>query len=47
LIELGRVSHLLGYGVRGGQHLTDEYRRLTRRARAVIKREFYGEEDLI
>lgn len=47
LIEISRVAHLLGYGVRGGQHLTDEYRRLTRRARAVIKREFYGEVDLI
>jgi glutamate-ammonia-ligase adenylyltransferase len=43
LIEISRVSHLLGYGLRGGQHLTDEYRRLTRRSRAVIKREFYGE----
>jgi glutamate-ammonia-ligase adenylyltransferase len=43
LIELSRVSHLLGYGLRGGQQLTDEYRRLTRRSRAVIKREFYGE----
>ena len=43
LIELSRVSHLLGYGLRGGQQLTDDYRRLTRRSRAVIKREFYGE----
>lgn len=43
LIELSRVSQLLGYGLRGGQQLTDEYRRLTRRSRSVIKREFYGE----
>ena len=43
LIELSRVSHLLGYGLRGGQQLIDEYRRLTRRSRTVIKREFYGE----
>ncbi len=43
LIELARVAHMLGYGVRGGQQLTDEYRKATRRARAVIKREFYGE----
>ena len=43
LTELSRVSHLLGYGLRGGQQLTDEYRRLTRRSRSVIKREFYGE----
>jgi len=45
LIELSRVSHLLGFGRRGGQQLTDEYRRLTRRARLVIKREFYGESE--
>lgn len=45
LIELSRVSHLLGYGLRGGQQMTDEYRRLTRRSRSVIKREFYGEVD--
>ncbi|MGA0003797.1 MAG: bifunctional [glutamine synthetase] adenylyltransferase/[glutamine synthetase]-adenylyl-L-tyrosine phosphorylase, partial [Candidatus Nanopelagicales bacterium] len=43
LIEISRVSHLLGYGLRGGQQLTDEYRKLTRRSRAVIKREFFGE----
>ena len=43
LIELSRVSHLLGYGLRGGQHLIDEYRKLTRRSRSVVKREFYGE----
>lgn len=47
LIELSRVSHLLGYGLRGGQQLTDDYRRLTRRSRTVIKREFYGEVDSI
>jgi [glutamine synthetase] adenylyltransferase / [glutamine synthetase]-adenylyl-L-tyrosine phosphorylase len=47
LIELSRVSHLLGYGLRGGQQLTDEYRRLTRRSRAVIKREFYGEVESV
>ena len=43
LIELSRVSHLLGYGLRGGQQLIDDYRKLTRRSRSVIKREFYGE----
>ena len=43
LVELSRVSHILGYGLRGGQQLVDEYRRLTRRSRSVIKREFYGE----
>ena len=46
LVELSRVSHLLGYGLRGGQQLVDEYRRLTRRSRSVIKREFYGEVEL-
>lgn len=45
LVELARVAHLLGYGVRGGGEFTDEYRRLTRRARAVFRREFYGEVD--
>lgn len=45
LIELSRVSHLLGYGLRGGQQLTDEYRKLTRRSRSVVKREFYGEAE--
>lgn len=43
LVEIARVAHLLGYGVRGGGEFTDEYRRLTRRARAVFRREFYGE----
>lgn len=43
LVELARVAHMLGYGVRGGGNFTDEYRRLTRRARAVFRREFYGE----
>ena len=46
LMELSRVSHLLGYGLRGGQQLVDDYRRLTRRSRSVIKREFYGEVEL-
>lgn len=43
LIEQSRVAQLLGYGPRGGQQMVEDYRRLTRRARAVIKREFYGE----
>jgi glutamate-ammonia-ligase adenylyltransferase len=42
-VEQSRVAHLLGYGSRGGQQMVEEYRRLTRRARSVIKREFYGE----
>lgn len=47
LVELARVAQLLGYGVRGGGEFTDEYRRLTRRARAVFRREFYGEVESI
>lgn len=43
LVELARVAQLLGYGVRGGGEFTDEYRKLTRRARMVFRREFYGE----
>lgn len=43
LADLARVAFLLGYGLRGGQQLTDDYRRTTRRARDVIKREFYGQ----
>lgn len=35
------VAHLLGYGVDGGERLTDDYLRITRRARAVVERVFY------
>ena len=45
LVELSRVAHLLGYGVRGGGEFIDDYRRLTRRARTVFRREFYGEAE--
>lgn len=43
LVDLARVAYQLGYGLRGGQELQDDYRRTTRRARQVIMREFYGE----
>ena len=43
LVEQSRVAQVLGYGARGGQQMVEEYRKLTRRARTVIKREFYGE----
>ncbi len=43
LVELSRVAYALGFGLRGGQHLTDDYRRMTRRARTVVMRVFYGE----
>jgi glutamate-ammonia-ligase adenylyltransferase len=45
LVELSRVAHLLGYGVRGGGEFIDDYRRVTRRARTVFRREFYGETE--
>ena len=44
LVEQSRIAQVLGYGVRGGQQMVDDYRKLTRRARAVIQREFYGQE---
>lgn len=44
LSDLARVAYLLGYGLRGGQQLLDDYRRTTRRARNVVMREFYGEQ---
>jgi len=43
LVELSRVAYSLGFGLRGGQQLTDDYRRMTRRARTVVMRVFYGE----
>ena len=45
LTDLARVAYQLGYGLRGGQKLLDEYRRTTRRARQVVMREFYGESE--
>lgn len=45
LSDLARIAYQLGYGIRGGQQLLDEYRRTTRRARQVIMREFYGENE--
>jgi len=41
--DISRVAYALGFGLRGGQQLTDEYRRTTRRARSVVMRVFYGE----
>ena len=45
LTDLARIAYQLGYGLRGGQQLLDEYRRTTRRARQVVMREFYGETE--
>jgi glutamate-ammonia-ligase adenylyltransferase len=41
-VKLGRM---LGYTERPSQTLREEYRRLTRRARAVVERVFYGRAD--
>lgn len=45
LTDLARVAYQLGYGLRGGQQLLEDYRRTTRRARQVVQRVFYGEQD--
>lgn len=42
-VELAAVAELLGHGARGGSHLLERYRRLTRRCRAVVDRVFWGE----
>ncbi|MFJ5232334.1 bifunctional [glutamine synthetase] adenylyltransferase/[glutamine synthetase]-adenylyl-L-tyrosine phosphorylase [Kitasatospora sp. NPDC088391] len=42
--ELAGVARYLGYGVGHSGELVDEYRRTTRRARAVVERLFYGGE---
>lgn len=44
LIDLARVAYQLGYGLRGGQQLLEDYRRTTRLARQVVQRVFYGEQ---
>ena len=41
-VKLGRM---LGYEERPSQTLREEYRRLTRRARSVVERVFYGRDD--
>jgi glutamate-ammonia-ligase adenylyltransferase len=40
--EAEKLARLMGYGERPQQQLRDEYRRLTRRSRAVMERIFYG-----
>lgn len=40
--ELAALAHLMGYGPNESSHLDAEYRRLTRRARAVVDRLFWG-----
>jgi glutamate-ammonia-ligase adenylyltransferase len=40
--EAEKLALLMGYGERPQQQLRDEYRRVTRRSRAVVERVFYG-----
>ncbi len=42
--EAHKLGRMLGYTRRPQQQLRDDYRRLTRRARAVVERVFYGAE---
>ncbi len=41
--EAERLARLMGYTHRPVTELRDDYRRLTRRARAVVERVFYGQ----
>jgi glutamate-ammonia-ligase adenylyltransferase len=43
--ESVRLGRMLGYEERPSQSLREDYRRLTRRARAVVERVFYGRDD--
>ena len=43
--ELAAVGRHLGYGPGRVGELVDDYRRTTRRARSVVERLFYGDED--
>jgi glutamate-ammonia-ligase adenylyltransferase len=40
--ELASLAELLGYGSGESSHLLADYRRVTRRARAVVDRVFWG-----
>jgi glutamate-ammonia-ligase adenylyltransferase len=42
--EAARLARLLGYTQKSRTQLREDYRRLTRRARAVVERLFYGSE---
>ncbi len=43
--EAEKLARLLGYTDQPQQRLRDDYRRVTRRARAVVERVFYGREE--
>ena len=40
--DLASLAELLGYGPGESSHLLADYRRVTRRARAVVDRVFWG-----
>jgi len=40
--ELASLAELLGYGAGESSHLLADYRRVTRRARKVVERVFWG-----
>ena len=42
--EAAKIARILGYVERPQQQLRDDYRRVTRRARDVVERVFYGRE---
>lgn len=44
-VEAARLARMLGYVTRPQTTLRDDYRRITRRARRVMERVFYGRED--
>jgi glutamate-ammonia-ligase adenylyltransferase len=43
--EAEKLARLLGYTHRPQQSLREDYRRVTRRARAIVERVFYARED--
>ena len=45
--EAEKVARMLGYEHRPQQVLREEYRRVTRRAREVVERIFYGREESV
>src|SRR5690606_22263920 len=40
--ERAGLAHLLGYGSDHSQEMIEDYRRVTRHARAIVERVFYG-----
>ena len=43
--EAEKLARMLGYTHRPQQSLRDDYRRVTRRARAIVERVFYARTD--